>query len=313
MDQRPVLEFLHGAAAGGGRCVLVAVGAVEGSSMRAPGTIMGIAEDGSYEGSLSGGCIEAAVVAEAFDVLAAGKPRVVRFGAGSPYLDIKLPCGGGLDLAFHPLRHWDAVERALASIAVRQPFSLVASESGLTHEECWQPPHFEPDSPAFAFGYFPAPLLQIAGHGAAVEQLVLLGRTYGCDARVITPDAEIARRLGRRDVPAALIERTGQTDLLGGDPWTATILLFHDHDWEIDLIAAALDRPHFYLGAMGGRKAHAFRTEALTARGVSAEAIATIRAPIGLFHSSRDPQTLALSTLAEVVRTYHETDFGKVV
>ena len=61
------------------------------------------------------------------------------------------------------------------------------------------------------------------------------------------------------------------------------------------------------------RSNHALRfelAEALMARGVSAEAIATIRAPIGLFHSSRDPHTLALSTLGEVIRTYEATDFG---
>ena len=50
--------------------------------------------DGSFVGSLSGGCIENAVVAEACEALADGRGRIVRFGAGSPYLDIRLPCGG---------------------------------------------------------------------------------------------------------------------------------------------------------------------------------------------------------------------------
>ena len=75
----------------------------------------------------------------------------------------------------------------------------------------------------------------------------------------------------------------------------------------------ALRQPHFYIGAMGGRKAHAFRSEALQMRGVSEAEIATIRAPIGLFHSSRDPQTLALSTLGEVIRTYEATDFEAAI
>ena len=61
---------------------------------------------------------------------------------------------------------------------------------------------------------------------------------------------------------------------------------------------------------MGGRRAHAARCAALNALGVSAAAIASIRAPIGLFHSSRDPDTLALSTLAEIVRAYQAADFG---
>ena len=60
---------------------------------------------------------------------------------------------------------------------------------------------------------------------------------------------------------------------------------------------------------MGGRKAHAQRLENLEARGVSAEKLESIHAPIGLFHSSRDPHTLALSTLAQVIRSYQDTDF----
>ena len=84
--------------------------------MRNPGTMMGVAQDGSFEGSLSGGCIENAVVAEALDTLKAGAPRVVRFGAGSPYLDITLPCGGGLDLLLAPLGDSAFAPQALASL-----------------------------------------------------------------------------------------------------------------------------------------------------------------------------------------------------
>ena len=76
-------------------------------------------------------------------------------------------------------------------------------------------------------------------------------------------------------------------------------------------MARALDLPHFFIGAMGGRRAHANRVETLRALGVSAEAIASIEAPIGLFHSSRDPDTLALSTLAQVVRAYQQ-DFDMI-
>lgn len=310
MDTQKVLEFLVEAQSRGGEAVLVTVGAVEGSSMRNPGTIMGVSEDGSFAGSLSGGCIENAVVAEALDVLKVGEPRVVRFGAGSPYLDIKLPCGGGLDLAFHPLGVGNLANASLAAIRARRPFSIQTGNQGVTHIEGWHAPHFNVATGSSTFGHWPTPLLQIVGHGAGVEALATLARTYGCATRNLTPDERIIEVLAAQGIAASHLLRTSQTDLLESDPWTATIFLFHDHDWEIELIQAALAQPHFYLGAMGGRKAHAFRSEALLSRGVSAEAIATIRAPIGLFHSSRDPQTLALSTLGEVIRAYEATDFA---
>ncbi|MEO0591232.1 MAG: XdhC family protein [Pseudomonadota bacterium] len=294
--------------------VMVTVCAVEGSSMRNPGTIMGVAADGSFEGSLSGGCIENAVVAEALDTLKTGKPRVVRFGAGSPYLDIKLPCGGGLDLHFCPLDHDKEVPGlALDRIRGRAPFSIRVGPDGEELVEGWHSPQFDAQTGTGVFGHWPAPQLQIIGHGAGVESLARLGRLMGGWTRVLTPDERIIAALQRDQIGADMLKRRTQTDLIESDPWSAFVFLFHDHDWEIELMERALELPHFYLGAMGGRKAHAMRSEALLARGVPQEKLDTIKAPIGVFHSSRDPDTLALSTLAEVIRAYQDTDFEKAL
>ena len=278
--------------------------------MRNPGTIMGVAQDGRFAGSLSGGCIENAVVAEALEVLKEGKSRIVRFGAGSRYLDIRLPCGGGLDLLFQPLADGSLAEACLTAIAARQPFSIASDGDRAKLVVDWRKPAFDPQTKTAVFGHWPEPLLQIIGHGAGVEALAMLARTNGCSTRILTPDTRIVEQLAASEVDATLLERTSQTDALRSDPWTATIFLFHDHDWEIELMERALAMPHFYIGAMGGRRAHDVRCEALRERGVDNVQMASIRAPVGLFHSSRDPQTLALSTLAEVVRTYEETDFA---
>ncbi|QUL39284.1 XdhC family protein [Erythrobacter sp. JK5] len=288
---------------------MVTVGAVEGSSMRNPGTIMGVAEDGSFAGSLSGGCIEQAVVSEALDVLKEGSPRVTRFGAGSPYVDIKLPCGGGLDLHFQPLGADEVATACLSTIRGRTPFSIRLDQDGAHHVPEWRASEFDASNGAGVFGHWPAPRVQIVGHGAAVPALTEMARSMGCWASALTPDEQLIRSMKEQGLAADLVKRTTQTDLLESDPWTAIVFLFHDHDWEIDLMARAFELPHFYLGAMGGRKAHAMRCEALKAKGISKEQLATVRAPIGVFHSSRDPQTLALSTLAEIIRTYQDTDF----
>ena len=95
------------------------------------------------------------------------------------------------------------------------------------------------------------------------------------------------------------------TTAIETDRWTAIVFLFHDHDWEGCLMSYVLDQPHFYLGAMGGRTAHENRKATLKEIGVTSDKIASIRAPIGLFHSSRDPDTLALSALAEVTQAFH--------
>ena len=77
MDFADIFAFLKARLAQGQPCVLVTVCAVEGSSMRNPGTLMGVARDGAFTGSLSGGCIENAVVAEALDALDHGAVALV--------------------------------------------------------------------------------------------------------------------------------------------------------------------------------------------------------------------------------------------
>lgn len=309
MDLTRTCQFLDEAQTKGLRTVLVTVCGVEGSSMRNPGTIMGVAEDGSFAGSLSGGCIENAVVSEALEVLAKGGSRLVRFGAGSPYLDIKLPCGGGLDVAFHVIEDAAFVASCCASIGAREPFSIATDARGPAHLPQWRDARFDAALGKAVFGHYPGPHLQIIGHGAGVEALATLAGAYGCTASILTPDKRLIEQLAARAIEALYLDRIDQTSLLQSDRWTATVFLFHDHDWEIDLMESALAMPHFYIGAMGGRRAHTFRTEALRQRGVNAQKLASIRAPIGLFHSSRDPQTLALSTLGEVIRAYEETSW----
>lgn len=132
MDQRRIFRFLTERIGAGQPCALVTVLAVEGSAMRNPGTHMAVAADGSFVGSLSGGCIENAVVAEACDALKAGAVRIVRFGAGSPYLDIRLPCGGGLDIHFQPLADAALPKACLAASEARQPFTVAVDPAGCT-------------------------------------------------------------------------------------------------------------------------------------------------------------------------------------
>lgn len=278
--------------------------------MRNPGTHMGVCEDGSFAGSLSGGCIENAVIAEAQAALKQGDPRLVRFGAGSPYMDIKLPCGGGLDIHFQPLEGAQFVDACRGAINDRKPFSVRLGRGTAEFVSDFHPSEFDRKRETGVFGHWPAPRLLIIGHGAGVLALAHLSEAMLCDVSVLTPDEQIFRTLNAASMDVQRLEKTSETQLMTGDPWTAIVFLFHDHDWETLLMAHALQLPHFYIGAMGGRKAHAVRTKALAEIGVSDEAIDTIHAPIGLFHSSRDPQTLALSTLSQVISVYQNTDFG---
>jgi len=79
-------------------------------------------------------------------------------------------------------------------------------------------------------------------------------------------------------------------------------LSYHDHEQELPVLAAALDSPCFYIGALGGRKTSRERCTLLEARGYDANAIGRIRAPIGLIAGAKSQLSTAAGILAELVQ-----------
>jgi xanthine dehydrogenase accessory factor len=89
-----------------------------------------------------------------------------------------------------------------------------------------------------------------------------------------------------------------------GDPWSAVVFLFHDHAREPLLIERALSQPAFFIGAIGSRRTYTARLDTLRGRSIRQEALERIVSPLGLIPSARDPATLALSALSQVVDAY---------
>lgn len=88
----------------GRRVVLARVVDIEGSGPRLPGAAMAVAEDGEVAGSVSGGCVEGAVVAEALEILESGDRRLVTFGySDDDAFAVGLTCGGTVHLFLEPL------------------------------------------------------------------------------------------------------------------------------------------------------------------------------------------------------------------
>ncbi len=101
---REILESIDQWRAEGQRVALARVIAVEGSGPRDPGAAMAVSEDGRVAGSVSGGCVEGAVVTEALDVLATGEARRCTFGySDDEAVAVGLTCGGTVHLLVEPL------------------------------------------------------------------------------------------------------------------------------------------------------------------------------------------------------------------
>ncbi|MYG94762.1 MAG: XdhC family protein [Acidimicrobiia bacterium] len=101
---KEILADLDAWLAQGRRVVLARVVNVEGSGPRGPGAAMAVSDNGDVIGSVSGGCVEGAVVAEAFDILETGQRRMVSFGySDDEAFAVGLTCGGTIHLFIEPL------------------------------------------------------------------------------------------------------------------------------------------------------------------------------------------------------------------
>lgn len=101
---KEILADLDAWQAEGRRVALARVVNVEGSGPRDPGAAMAVSDDGDVIGSVSGGCVEGAVVVEAIDLLESGERRMVSFGySDDEAFAVGLTCGGTIHLFIEPL------------------------------------------------------------------------------------------------------------------------------------------------------------------------------------------------------------------
>lgn len=254
---------------GAALCTIVGM---EGSFSRRLGAQLAIAPDGKIAGSLADGCLEQQL---ARDSVETDVPVVRRYGSGSTMIDFRLPCGGGLDILVDPAPDRAACARAIAALNSRREAELALA-----------PNAFLP-----LRRYIPALMIRAFGEGPELEALAAIGEAAGLQVRPIRKSALTL----------------GQTSgLASADRWTAVVMLFHDHEWELALLEEALAGPAFYIGAQGGFQARSGRLAELRKRGASPQSLSRVRSPIGHPGGSRSPQALALAILAEVTGAYEQ-------
>lgn len=244
---------------------------------------MCVPASGPVAGYISNGCVDADIIFQAREALKIGEPRHLVYGEGSPFKDITLPCGGRIELWIVPHVARDLIQSSMAQLARRKAVTLDFGVGSFSHT------------------YSPKLKLRIAGKGEAVKALAVQAAGAGFEVVVQSPEADIITGLESAHFDHLVNPETIPS--VADDEWTAVVLMFHDHDWEPDLLMQALNGPAFYIGAMGSPRTHAARRETLTAKGVDAESLDRISGPIGLIPSMRDANLLALSTLGEIVKT----------
>ncbi|WP_168183980.1 XdhC family protein [Pseudoruegeria sp. SK021] len=280
--------------------VLAVIVGVEGPSYRPVGAMMAVFPNGDRSGTLSSGCIEADIALHAARCLEEGTPMQIRYGRGSVYRDISLPCGGGLDILLLPNPDRAILSKLSAAQAARHVASLRIDPKTGGLSLCEDGPTGW-DEHGFRLQFCPELRFLIFGKGPESNSFASLVHVSGFPALLLSPDTETLAHGAQADCATRHLVQAVFPGDLAVDPWTAIVLFFHDHEWEPPILTAALSSPAFYIGAQGSQRARDARNLMLQAEGATPAELTRLRGPIGLVPSARDARTLAVSVLAEVL------------
>ena len=313
------LQIAAGWARAGHQVAIATVIETWGSAPRRKGSHLAIRDDGLFEGSVSGGCVEGDVITEALALLeaSAASHRLDYGVADETAWQVGLACGGRISVLVQRLS--DAgfapalVDRLTAAAAAGEPVSLATDlATGATRE----------GDAGDVINHWPPPRrLAIIGAVHIAQALVPLALGLGIDVTVIDPRGLFAApaRFGgenehdQRFVGLDLDRRWPDEALAEWRPNAASAIVALTHDPKLDDVAltAALRSPAFYIAALGSRKNHAKRCERLAEFGFDTANLARLHGPAGLAIGAADPAEIALSIAAELTAVWRTIHPGK--
>lgn len=283
-----------------------------GSAPRRVGAQLVIGGDGRIEGSVSGGCVEGAVIVEALEALEDGEHRLLEFGVSDEdAFAVGLACGGTIRVLVEPVGSVlpaDLLRELVAARAARQPVAYeVALDTGvrrLLHDGYpdrmrMDRSGFE-DEQTFVAVHNPPLRLIVVGAVHIAQALVPMARIAGYDPVLIDP----REAFGSSDrFPGETILHDWPDEAvaqLGLDARTALVLLTHDPKLDDPALEAGLGANCFYIGALGSTRTHATRVARMQAAGFTEDQIGRIHGPIGLDIGAAGPSEIAVAILAEM-------------
>jgi xanthine dehydrogenase accessory factor len=307
-----------------------------GSSPRPVGSALIISSDSEMAGSVSGGCVEGAVVKEARAVIASQGGKRLAYGVSDDEAwSVGLTCGGKIQVYLQPYpagesqrEVWKKLFELLSAnkscvlvTALRDgenQNTLITPEGNVTGaplprevekqaaEAFLKRNHntLEVDQIQYFVHVFPKRRqLLIIGAAHITADLVHLAKLHDFDTIVIDPRGTFARNTNFIVAPDQIIEKYPSEVLndFSLDPNTYAVILSHDPKIDDDALHLLLRSKVAYIGALGSRKTHEKRTERLKLAGFSEEEINRIEAPIGMDINAQGSKEIALSILGSII------------
>ena len=293
--------------------VLATVVQTWGSAPRRVGSQLVISGKGDIQGSVSGGCVEGAVIMEAMDVLESGTGKMLEFGVSDEdAFAVGLACGGTIRVWIEPVGAAlpePLLADLVAARAAREPVAYVINtdtgerrldRSGHESRFAMDRSGFEDDEATFVGIHNPPLRMVIVGAVHIAQALVKMARITGYDPYIIDPREAFASE-ARFPGETILTDWPDEAvDEIGLDTRTALVLLTHDPKLDDPALERALTSKCFYIGALGSTRTHAKRVERLGKAGYTDDQIARIHGPVGLNIGAAGPSEIAVSIMAQI-------------
>ncbi len=272
-----------------------------GSAPRRVGSHLVVRDDGLFEGSVSGGCVEGDVITEAQDIIKNNGFRRLDYGvADATAWEVGLACGGRISVLVQAI----SPDRFAPALLQRLHHARIHGETIALQTDLTTGATGVGDTGDFVHVYAPPLRLAIVGAVHIAQALVPIARLLGYAPLVIDP----------RGLFAAAARFDGETL---DDDWpdealarwrpnaaSAVVALSHDPKLDDVALAAALRSPAFYIAALGSRKNHAARRERLAALGFDAATLDRVHGPAGLDLGAANPAEIALSIAAQMTAVW---------
>lgn len=288
-----------------------------GSSPRPVGSVMIVRDDLAVEGSVSGGCVEGAVIDAASDAIADGHGQRLDFGvADARAWEVGLSCGGKIAVLVTPVAKTGLAPDRLSALAKdileRRPSTLWLNASngalldrdeGSEEGNDLQPEasYLSPDEEIFTYRQTPPRRLVVIGGVHITQFLAPMAEQAGYDVTIIDPRAVFSTEVrfpGMTCITAWPDEAMKDLKL---DSRTAVVTLTHDPKIDDPGLVEALRSEVFYIGCLGSRRTHAARCDRLAEAGFAEDDIVRLHGPAGLDIGAKTPAEIAVSILGQVI------------
>ncbi len=297
--------------------VLATVVETWGSAPRPVGSQLVIDREGAMEGSVSGGCVEGAVITEAMEAIEDGKARLLDFGVSDDQaFAVGLACGGRIRVLVEPvggvlpesllaeLVEARAKRRQIAYVAELQSDTRrLAGREEFAERFRLDRSGVEEDEKTFVAVHNPPLRMVVVGAVHIAQPLVMMARACGYDPTLIDPRPVFGSEERFTGYPILDDWPDEALEAHGLDARTAVVTLTHDPKLDDPAIKVAIRSDCFYLGCLGSKRTHAKRVERLTAEGYTEDEINRIHAPVGLNIGALSPAEIAVSIMAQITET----------